>query len=103
MPVVDHRSVEPPRPPDIAGLLPGSATEKAGMRVLVVDDERTLRESCASVLGAEGYNVTACGRGNEALETLKRRSFDIVFLDLFMSQVPGMELLKATLTAHPQV
>ena len=36
---------------------------KASIRVLVVDDERTLRESCASVLQMDGYNVTLIGRG----------------------------------------
>ena len=39
---------------------------KASIRVLVVDDERTLRESCASVLQMDGYNVTVIGRGEEA-------------------------------------
>ncbi|MDF3053701.1 MAG: hypothetical protein K0S19_1806 [Geminicoccaceae bacterium] len=38
---------------------------KASIRVLVVDDERTLRESCASVLQMDGYNVTLIGRGEE--------------------------------------
>ena len=36
---------------------------KASIRVLVVDDERTLRESCASVLQMDGFNVTVIGRG----------------------------------------
>ena len=40
---------------------------KASIRVLVVDDERTLRESCASVLQMDGYNVTVIGRGEEAI------------------------------------
>ena len=62
---------------------------KASIRVLVVDDERTLRESCASVLQMDGYNVTLVGRGEEALETVKRRKFDIVLVDLYMSQVSG--------------
>ena len=39
------------------------AEVKASIRVLVVDDERTLRESCASVLQMDGYNVTLVGRG----------------------------------------
>src|SRR5262245_56350745 len=73
---------------------------KASMRLLVVDDERTLRESCASVLQHEGYSVTVCSRGEEARELVKRRPFDIVLIDLYMSQVPGMELLKATLEAN---
>jgi DNA-binding NtrC family response regulator len=85
----------------VAGLIPVPPAAKAGTRVLIIDDERSLRESCASVLGAEGYNVATCGRGDEALETLKRRTFDIILVDLYMAQVPGMELLKAALTAHP--
>ena len=82
---------------EIADMLSISPEDKAGIKLLVVDDERTLRESCASVLELEGYNVTVCGRGDEALELLRRRSFDIVMVDLYMSQVPGSELLKAAL------
>ncbi|HTR22300.1 MAG TPA: sigma-54 dependent transcriptional regulator [Gemmatimonadales bacterium] len=75
---------------------------RASVRLLIVDDERTLRESCASVLEHEGYNVSVCGKGDEALELLRRRKFDIVLLDLYMSQVPGMELLQAALETHPE-
>jgi len=82
---------------EITDMLSVSPEDKAGIKLLVVDDERTLRESCASVLELEGYNVTVCGRGDEALEMLRRRSFDIVMVDLYMSQVPGTELLKAAL------
>src|ERR687896_1074593 len=73
---------------------------KASIRVLVVDDERTLRESCASVLQMDGYNVTLIGRGEEALETVRRRKFDIILVDLYMSQVSGLEILQATLEAY---
>ncbi len=40
----------------------------AELRLLVVDDDRTLREGCASVLQMDGHNVTSTGRGEEALE-----------------------------------
>ncbi|HYT72636.1 MAG TPA: response regulator, partial [Gemmatimonadales bacterium] len=80
--MADKRAPEPARSRDISRLIPVPPAAKAGIRLLVVDDERTLRESCASVLEAEGYNVATCGRGDEALETLKRRSFDIVLVDL---------------------
>ena len=73
---------------------------KASIRVLVVDDERTLRESCASVLQMDGYNVTLVGRGEEALDTVKRRKFDIILVDLYMSQVSGLDILRATLEAY---
>ena len=73
------------------------ADVKASIRILVIDDERTLRESCASVLQMDGYNVTLIGRGEEALETVKRRKFDIILVDLYMSQTSGLEILQAAL------
>src|SRR5207302_1937437 len=74
----------------------------ASVQILIVDDERTLRESCASMLKHEGYNVRVCSRGEEALETLKRVRFDIVLLDLYMAQVQGMELLRVALEVHSE-
>ncbi len=73
---------------------------KAGITVLVVDDERTLREGCASVLQVDGYNVTMTGRGDEAIELIKRRRFDLVLVDLYMTPLSGMDVLKAALQAN---
>jgi DNA-binding NtrC family response regulator len=83
--------------PNAANLLHLDPVAKASIRILVVDDERTFRESCRTFLTTEGYGVEVCGRGNEALELLKRRPFDIVLIDLYMSEVPGMALLSACL------
>src|SRR5215218_9156055 len=77
-----------------------SAEVKASLSLLIVDDDRTLREGCASVLQMDGFNVTTLGRGDEALELVKRRKFDIVLCDLYMQPISGMEILKATLEAH---
>ena len=76
------------------------ADVKSSIRILVVDDERTLRESCASVLEMDGFNLTVIGRGEEALEAVKRRKFDIMLVDLYMSQVSGIDLLRAALQHH---
>src|SRR5437870_7525843 len=51
---------------DLAHLLPIDPAIQASLRILVVDDERTLRESCASALQVEGYRVETIGRGEEA-------------------------------------
>jgi two-component system, NtrC family, response regulator AtoC len=75
---------------------------KNSITILVVDDEDTLRESCASVLGAEGFDVSVCGKGREARTLLQRRAFDIVLLDLHMGQVSGMDLLAVCLESHPE-
>lgn len=73
---------------------------KATLRILVIDDDRTLREGCASVLQLEGYNVNFIGRGDEAVDAVKRRKFDIILVDLYMTPVSGMEILRAALEAH---
>src|SRR5437588_4099430 len=86
----------------LSQLVPVEPATKPSIRILVADDERTLRESCASVLGVEGYNVTVTGRGEEALELLRRRPFDIVLLDLYMTPVNGTELLATALAANPE-
>src|ERR1041385_8849251 len=73
---------------------------KASIKILLVDDERTLRESCASVLQMDGFSVTLAGRAEEAVEMVRRRKFDIVLVDLYMSQISGLEILRATLDAN---
>jgi len=84
----------------LAALVPIGPELKARIRVLIVDDEHTLRESCATVLRQDGYDVTVCGRGQEGLELLKRRGFDIVLVDLYMSQVDGLMLLRTALATN---
>ena len=79
-----------------------SAEVKSSLSLLIVDDDRTLREGCASVLQMDGFNVTTLGRGDEALELVRRRKFDIVLVDLYMTPVSGMEILRATLSAHKE-
>ena len=76
------------------------ADVKASIKILLVDDDRSLRESCASVLQMDGYTVTLVGRGEEALELVQRRKFDIILVDLYMSQVSGLEILQAALEAN---
>src|SRR2546430_15911642 len=95
-------SDSPTQPLGITDPLSLTPAAKASVQVLIVDDERTLRESCASMLKHEGYNVRMCSRGDEALETLKRTRFDIVLLDLYMAQVQGMELLRTALENYPE-
>src|SRR6059058_3234361 len=84
----------------IADRLDVSPEQRESIQVLVIDDDRTLREGCASMLQLSGYNASFVGRGDEALELLRRRHFDVVLCDLYMSGVAGMELLKAALATN---
>jgi DNA-binding NtrC family response regulator len=69
--------------------------------MLVIDDDRTLREGCTSVLQTEGYTVACSGRGDEALEMFGRSRFDVVIVDLFLAPVSGIEILKSILALRP--
>src|ERR1044071_8427600 len=81
---------------------PGLDTAAAAtIRILVVDDEDTLRESCASVLSHDGYNVTMTGVAREAHALLRHNVFDVLLLDWYMSEIPGCELLPLALAANP--
>lgn len=70
--------------------------------VLVVDDETTLRNTCRAFLEGFGYNVTAVERAEDAVALLKRRSFHICLLDLYMPQMSGLELLEIARDLHPE-
>ncbi|HEX4629186.1 MAG TPA: sigma-54 dependent transcriptional regulator [Gemmatimonadales bacterium] len=91
---------EPDEAQNLAALLPIGPDVKAQIRVLIVDDEHTLRESCASVLRHDGYDVTVSGRGQEALDLMRRRAFDIALVDLYLPQVGGLALLRAALATN---
>jgi DNA-binding NtrC family response regulator len=75
-------------------------TEK--LRALIVDDDRTLREGCASVLRSEGFLVEVSARGDEAIEMVRRQRFDIMFVDVYMTPVSGIDVLKTVMATAPQ-
>jgi DNA-binding NtrC family response regulator len=84
----------------VAQQLSLTVEDRARLRILLVDGERSHGESCASVLQHQGYSVTVSRRSEEALEQLKRSSFDIVLVDLGLSPISGMDLLRAALAAN---
>src|SRR5690348_2783439 len=101
---ISNEGVSQPSDGRDAALLAIGPEAKARIRILVVDDEHTLRESCAAVLRHEGYDVTVCSRGQDAVDLLKRRAFDGVVVDLYMTQVDGLALLRAALgTNHDTI
>ena len=90
----------PPGPDrDLDGIAVEHA-ERGSIEVLVVDDEHSLRESCASLLRSEGFSVTVCGRGDDAQRLLRNGRFDIVLVDLYMPRVSGLEVLATALEVN---
>ncbi|MDT8340076.1 MAG: sigma-54 dependent transcriptional regulator [Longimicrobiales bacterium] len=74
----------------------------ADVHVLVVDDEDTLRNTCRAFLEGFGYNVVAVDRAEQAIALIKRRSFHVLLLDLYMPQVSGIDLTREALKIHPE-
>ncbi len=62
--------------------------------ILVVDDEEMIVTILLNFLGEKGYQVTGINEPGEAIELVKTNSFDIVFTDLMMPGINGMELVK---------
>ncbi|HVZ74551.1 MAG TPA: HD domain-containing phosphohydrolase [Polyangia bacterium] len=71
---------------------PLSATETP--RILVVDDEKVIREILADFLTMEGYVVHTVEDGVEAMDELHRRSYNLVISDLKMPNMGGLELIQ---------
>lgn len=63
-------------------------------KILVVDDNRAIRERLAELLNKEGYEVTTASSGNEAIDIIRRRNFDLAIVDLVMPEIDGMEVLR---------
>ena len=63
-------------------------------RILIVDDERNVRATLKSVLEDEGYAVEDVSSGEEALSAVKRGTFDLVLLDIWLPGMDGLEVLE---------
>ena len=64
------------------------------MRLLVVEDEQSLREDIAKKLRLSGYEVDTCEDGEEALDILASEQYDLILLDLNLPKVDGMTVLR---------
>jgi len=84
-------------------LLRGSPQTHMADRVLVVDDEQSLRKVLAATLQREGYEVQVAADGQEALLALDRDGADVVVTDLVMPKMDGLSLLRKVVARHPDV
>lgn len=65
-----------------------------GQRVLVVDDEESIRRTIDKVLSLEGYSVTTVSDGNRALRALDGDVFDLLIIDIYMPDLDGIGVLR---------
>lgn len=83
------------------GTMPNDPPAVPPLSVLLVDDEELLVKSCSQILSSEGYEVHTEGRGQAALETVRRRRPDVILTDLMLPDLDGLSLLKEVRSINP--
>ena len=72
-------------------------------RILVIDDERAVRDLISDALSIEGHEVFTAENGKEGLDLIGQYRFDLVFCDLRMPEMDGQALYEEVQRDHPQV
>jgi CheY-like chemotaxis protein len=75
----------------------------AAARILVVDDEESIRDLCARVLTRAGYAVKTVPSGEDAVSTLAEATFDLLISDIRMPGMSGLEVLERAKTEYPDI
>ena len=71
-------------------------------KILVVDDERSMREFLTIMLQKDGHDVASASNGKEAVDCIVQKTFDIVITDLKMPQLDGIDVLKTVKESAPE-
>ena len=82
---------------------PVEQTPVAQARLLVVDDERSMRELLSIVLRREGYDVTLAENGSAAVARLEHGRFDLLISDIKMPDMSGVEVFRAAKRIDPDI
>lgn len=71
--------------------------------ILVIDDEASLRQTLTRILQRAGFEVTAAANGTEGFSLVSQHLFDLVYLDIRMPDMSGLELLKTIHAKYPDL
>ena len=64
-------------------------------KILIIDDERGIRNTLKEILADEGHEVEVAENGKQGLEMAQAKAYDLIFSDIKMPEMDGMEVLKA--------
>ncbi len=78
-------------------------TFNALKRILIIDDEESVRFVLARLLKEEGYQIDTAGNSSEALDMIRRRNYDLVFVDNMLGPENGIDLLRDIRQTDPDV
>lgn len=72
-------------------------------RILIVDDDKLVREATQILLRSKGYEVTAAEDGKSGIEAARNGQFDLAIVDLFMPDMDGLKVMQAIRLANPTI
>lgn len=72
-----------------------------GIKILVVDDEKRIRDACQTMLANDGFEVALAENGFTGLKKIEEEHFDVILLDLMMPGMRGIDLLTHVKGKHP--
>ena len=73
------------------------------LEILVVDDHRNMRQTLSGIIQEQGHQVTQAEDGYQALNEVKKTSFDLVFMDIIMPGINGVQVLREIKKIDPEV
>ncbi len=71
-------------------------------KILIVDDELVICKSCEKIFVRAGHTAAYCTSGKQALDQLEKESYDVIFTDLKMMDIGGMEVIQAVRQKYPE-
>lgn len=72
-------------------------------KILVVDDEKSIRVTLSAFLSAESHQVMQASHFDEAIQLIKKNDFNLIFTDIILEQHSGIEILKIARHQHPNI
>ncbi|MGH2643344.1 MAG: sigma-54-dependent transcriptional regulator [Chitinophagaceae bacterium] len=71
--------------------------------ILIIDDEKSIRNTLSDILSYEGYKIEEAADGLEGINLFKKKTYDVVLCDIKMPKIDGMEFLEQAVEVNPDV
>jgi CheY-like chemotaxis protein len=71
--------------------------------ILIIDDDKLVREATQILLRAKGYDVTAAQDGKSGIAAIKAGQFDLAIVDLFMPDMDGLKVMQVIRQSNPTI
>ena len=90
--------------PSTFALLNPQRSERPGaLNLLIVDDERSVRDACREIATTLGYHATGAESAEQALRLIESQTIDVVFLDLKLPGTGGLDAMRQIKPAAPML